>query len=134
MEDDVWNIKGMSVQFGTPTESIVLDRDLLFEVQDKGGKTLYRCSKKDPRIIYEEEPPEYSKVIKMHEGKLFISVPYSPEIHRILLIGQTPILKELKKSFDVAEDIRRAYEEFEKRRQRSPSRILFPHYVIQPKE
>jgi len=120
VEDDVWDAKATSVQFGTPTESIIPDRDLLLEVQDKDGEILYRCSKQDPRIIYEEEPPEYSNIIKMREGKFFIAVPYSPKIHKILLIGQSPALKELRESFDVADDMQQAYERFEKQRKISP--------------
>lgn len=116
VEDDVWDLKVTSVQFGTPTESIVVDRDLLIEVQDVEGETLYRYSKQDPRIIYEEEPPEYSNIIRMREGKLSIAIQYSPEIHSIVLIGQSPALIELRKNFDVANDIKRAYGQFEEQR------------------
>jgi len=114
--DDVWNVEAASVQFGTPTESIVLDRDLLVEVLDLEGTVLYQCSKHDPRVIYEEEPPKYSNIIRMKEGKFYIATTYNPAIYKITLTGQTPRLTRLRKSFDITDSVKEAYQRFEKQR------------------
>jgi len=114
VENDVWNVRVASVQLGTPSESIILDRDLLIKVLDKDGKVVYRVSRDDPRIIYEEEPPEYSRIIKRTKGKFLVAVPYSPKINQVLLVGLSPQLKEIKKTFTIAHELKRAYELFQK--------------------
>lgn len=123
VEDDVWDIKFITVQFGTATESIVMERDLLVEVQDEKGETLHRFSKQDPRIVYFEEPPEWSKIEKMPKGKLLVSMPYSPEIQNVWLIGQSPTLKDLRESFDIGDEVKQAYEEFEEQIEINPEEI-----------
>ena len=123
VEDDVWDIKFITVQFGTATESIVMERDLLVEVQDEKGETLHRFSKQDPRIVYFEEPPEFSKIKKMPKGKLLVSMPYSPEIQNVWLIGQSPTLKDLRESFDIGDEVKQAYEKFEEQIEMNPEEI-----------
>ncbi|MBA7712211.1 hypothetical protein ES703_121182 [subsurface metagenome] len=92
-----------------PTESIVQDREIRIEVKTKGDDMIYSYSVHDPRVIYEEEAPEFSRKVRRPTGEFSVTVPYDPKVERLVLIGQTPELKALKESFTIKALVEKAY-------------------------
>ena len=113
VENEQWSIQAQEVRRGTPTASIVQTRDILIGYSGQEGKMLGSVSIRDPRIIIEEEPPDFSNVIIRPSASTRVAIPYLPALQVVSLRGQTTRLKSLEKSFEVGAQVKALYSKFE---------------------
>lgn len=113
VENDEWSVNAKEIKKGVPTAAIVKMRDILIEYAEQDGKVLGNFSIRDPRIIIEEEAPDFSNVIIQPVGSTLVTIPYLPSLEAVSLRGQTQKLQKLEKSFKVGAQLKVLYKEFE---------------------
>jgi len=113
-KNNQWTIASMTVQHGSPGESIIKDRAVRIESRSADGKPLFSISRPDPRILYEEEPPGFSRKTVLDSGELTFALPYNERFAKLAFVGQSPEAKPLSRSLDVEETVKDAYRRFKK--------------------
>ena len=102
------------VQYGSPSSSISRSRDYLVEAVDSDNQALFTCSIHDPLMVYMDEGPDDNAKGKAEKAVRYVHVPYSDDLRRITVVGQTPQTKEVQADLDLADELKEAYRAFQR--------------------